>query len=39
MRPDKRGSAASTTTLVVFALPVIWLGLIGGSSLRRTNAD
>ena len=31
MRPDKRGSAASTTTLVVFALPVIWLGLIGGS--------
>ena len=37
MRPDKRGSAASTTTLVVFALPVIWLGLIGGSC--GTNAD
>lgn len=31
MRPDKRGSAASTTTLVVFALPVIWLGLLGAS--------
>ena len=31
MRPDKRGSAASTTTRVVFALPVLWLGLIGGS--------
>lgn len=30
-RPDKRGLAANTTTLVVFALPVIWLGLIGGS--------
>lgn len=30
-RPDKRGLAVNTTTLVVFALPVIWLGLIGGS--------
>lgn len=30
-RPDKRGLAANTTTLVVFAVPVIWLGLIGGS--------
>ena len=40
MRPDKRGSAASTTTLVVFALPVIWLGLIGGKlRCAGTNAD
>lgn len=33
MRPDKRGSAASTTTLVVLALPVIWLGLLAAACI------
>ena len=35
MRPDKRGSAASTTVLVVFALPVIWLGLLGATCVEQ----
>lgn len=40
MRPDKRGSAASTTTLVVFALPG-YLARIDRRQLRcaGTNAD